>query len=169
MNSEVPFSWRLALDKVCIAIAGVVLLLDQITKAWVVKSIEFGEVIRLFPGLNLIHTKNRGAAFGIFNSSTPSLRLVFFGIVTLICLYLVVYWLGTTPQKNKIQRWSLALILGGAIGNLIDRVMNGQVTDFIDVYFGTYHWYTFNIADSAISVGVTFIILSLIGWIKEPR
>ena len=141
-----------------------VFTLDQASKFAVVTSIQIGEKIEVLPFLDLIHTKNRGAAFGMFHQSGALFRLFFFGAVTVICLYMLIYWLGTTPLAEKAHRFCLSLILGGAFGNLFDRVAFGEVTDFVDVYWKQYHFYTFNIADSGISVGVTLLILLMLPW-----
>lgn len=146
---------------------GSVFVIDQITKLLVVLYVDLGASIPIIPPyLNLVHTKNRGAAFGIFHDASPTFRLVFFGAVTLICVYLLLNWLSTADNKDKWNRFSLSLILGGAFGNLLDRSLFGQVTDFVDCYFPwwDYHFAAFNIADSGISVGVTLIFIHLIPW-----
>lgn len=139
---------------------------DQATKFWVLKAIPMGTRIEVIPLMNFIHTKNRGAAFGMFNQAGGLFRFFFFGAVTVICLYYLIYLLGSTLVSERLHRFCYALILGGAFGNLLDRVAYGEVTDFVDVYYGHYHFYTFNIADSAISVGVTLLIASWISWKK---
>lgn len=162
-------NWKTALSKTHLIIALVVLILDQVTKFAVIKWIEFGDRYDIIPDLvSLIHTKNRGAAFGIFHDSSPLFRLVFFGAVTVVCIYLLLYWLGTTPIAQKWQRIALSLILGGAVGNLIDRAFFGEVTDFVDVYYQDHHFPAFNIADSGISIGVVMIFMHLIFW-KSKR
>lgn len=146
---------------------GTVFALDQFTKFLVVKYIPLGSNIPVFsPFLNLVHTKNRGAAFGIFHETDASFRAVFFGLVTLICVYLLLNWLSTARDDERSHRFCFSLILGGALGNLLDRVCFGQVTDFVDVYFQNwgYHFAAFNIADSGISVGVTLLFVMLIPW-----
>jgi len=135
---------------------------DQATKYAIVKFIPLGDHVDLLPFANFVHTQNRGAAFGMFHNTSPQFRLVFFGAVTLICLYLLLYWLGTTPQSEKMQRFALSLILGGALGNLLDRSLYGQVTDFIHVFYHDYHYPAFNVADSAITIGVALLFLRLI-------
>ena len=137
---------------------------DQATKIWVRASIDEGSVgFSVIPGFfDIVHTQNKGAAFGMFNTASPTFRMIFFTLITIICLVLLFYWLGTSPMFEKLQRFSIALILGGAFGNVIDRAWFGQVTDFVDVYWKFHHWPAFNIADSAISVGVTLIFLKLI-------
>jgi signal peptidase II len=137
-------------------------ILDQVTKYLVIFNMRLGERIPILPFFDLVHIKNRGAAFGIFHDSSPMFRLIFFGIVTIVCVYLLVYWLGTTPREDKWQRFALALILGGALGNLKDRVFFGQVTDFARIYYEAWSWPAFNIADSAISIGVTIVVLKLL-------
>ncbi len=162
MNTEnLIFSWKHVFTPLHWITVLSVVVLDQASKWAVVTHIQMGERIEVTSFLNFIHTKNRGAAFGMFNQSGDLFRLFFFGAVTIVCLYMLFYWLGTIPLTEKLQRLNLSLILGGAFGNVIDRVLYGQVTDFIDAYYGSYHFYTFNIADSGISVGVTLLIISM--------
>lgn len=140
----------------------VVVVLDQYTKYLVVENIPMGSRIPITSWFNLVHTKNRGAAFGMFHDSSDLFRMIFFGAVTIGCLYLLLLWISDFGLDQKLQRFLLSLIFGGAVGNVIDRVIYGEVTDFIDWYYGTYHWPAFNIADSAISVGaVWFVLLSI--------
>jgi len=80
----------------------------------------------------------------------------------LLALVVVAIYFRQTPENDKLLLWSLALILGGALGNLLDRIATGSVTDFVDLYVGTYHWHTFNVADSAISVGIGLMLLDLL-------
>ncbi|MBZ0112810.1 MAG: signal peptidase II [Thermoanaerobaculia bacterium] len=112
----------------------------------------------LIPGLlNFTHVQNTGVAFGLFASHGDTLRtLALSGLGTLaLGVVLVYFW--QTPASNRLLLTALALVLGGAIGNLMDRVASGGVTDFIDFYVGTYHWHTFNVADSAITVGLVLM------------
>lgn len=162
MKNSVQFNWRLALLPMHLVVVISSVILDQITKYLVIFNMQLGERIPLLPVLDLVHIKNRGAAFGIFHDASPWFRLIFFGVVTIVCVYLLVYWLGTTPKEDRWQRFALALILGGALGNLKDRVFFGQVTDFVRVYYQDWSWPAFNVADSAISVGVVIIILRLL-------
>jgi signal peptidase II len=157
--------WKSVLRPLHIWTVCSVFILDQITKFLVVQWMPVGHRIPLLdPYLNLVHTKNKGAAFGIFHETTPIFRILFFGAVTLVCVYLLLNWLSTATQQEKLSRFSLSLILGGAFGNLLDRVVFGQVTDFVDCYFSwwDYHFAAFNVADSAISVGVALIFLNLL-------
>jgi signal peptidase II len=164
MKTEPQFSWKLAFVPKELCLASVLVIIDQITKYYVRAHISEGaRGFNVIPGFfDIVHTQNKGAAFGMFNEASPQFRMLFFSAVTVICLALLMYWLGTSPLKEKLQRLSLTLILGGALGNVIDRAWFGQVTDFLDVYVGSYHWPAFNVADSAISVGVCLIFMKLI-------
>ena len=157
------FSWKYLFSPLHSITVGIVFVADQVSKYLVNTYIEIGEKWELMPFVNLIHIKNRGAAFGMFHHSSQAFRLVFFGLVTVVCLYLLIHWLMAAKKEEYLQRFSLSLILGGALGNLVDRAVFGEVTDFVDAYYGDYHWYTFNIADAGITVGV-----SLIFWMMLP-
>ena len=163
---QVPFDKKLALEKKVWIIAFGIFVLDQLTKYLVIWKLNVGDVVEVLPFFNLVHYKNRGAAFGMFHNSSPEFRIVFFGLVTIVFLALIVYWLGTAPLKERAYRLALTLILGGALGNVKDRVIFQQVTDFLDFYVGSYHWPAFNVADSAITVGVCWIILLQLPWQK---
>ena len=139
-----------------------VLLADLGTKILVVETLPQYSTRGVIPGfLNWTHVQNRGVAFGLFNAlgSLGPPILIAAGAVALVVV--AIYFKQTDP-RNRLLLWALALILGGALGNLIDRAFTGSVTDFIDVYVGTYHWHTFNIADSAISVGIGLMLLDLV-------
>lgn len=158
-DKPVPFSWKTALLPLHLWIVGSVVFLDQLTKYLVIWYVDLGDRIPIIPFLNLVHFKNKGAAFGLFHDASPAFRLVFFGLVTLACLAFLIWSLGTSPLWDRYHRICLALILGGALGNVKDRLIYQQVTDFVDVYYGGHHWPAFNVADSAISVGVVFLVL----------
>ena len=133
---------------------------DQITKHLVEASIPLYAVFPVVPGLlNLTHTKNSGAAFGMFADWSGPFKTVLLVGVSFALLGLIL----TMLIRQRPLRWvlgtGLALLLGGALGNLIDRIRFGHVVDFLDLYLRDYHWYTFNVADSAISVGAAFLIL----------
>lgn len=137
-----------------------VLFLDQATKLQVMQTMRLHESIPVVPGFfSLTYIRNPGAAFGLLASSGPLFRLVFFGVMSLFALGL----LGTIFVRLRADEWlghlSVAAILGGAIGNLLDRLRYGEVIDFLDFYIGRYHWPAFNVADTAITVGVFFLIL----------
>ncbi|MDH3404151.1 MAG: signal peptidase II [Acidobacteriota bacterium] len=145
-----------------LAVSAAVALLDGITKAWVVAHVLPYETIAVVPGfVNLTHVRNRGVAFGLFN------RLGDFGPPVLIAagaiaLVVVGVYFRRTAREERLLLWSLALILGGAVGNLADRIAHGAVTDFVDVFVGAYHWHTFNVADSAITVGICLMLLDVL-------
>lgn len=138
-----------------------VLALDQWTKWLIETRIELHRSIEIVPGLfHLSHVRNTGVAFGLFaagrGGDVHALALSLVGALAL-AVVLVYFW--RTPARDQLLLVALALVLGGAIGNLTDRVAGGAVTDFIDVYVSTYHWHTFNVADSAITIG-----LLLMAW-----
>jgi signal peptidase II len=145
-----------------LALSLVVLGLDVVTKRWVASSLPEYGVRNIVPGLlNLTHVHNRGVAFGLFDS------LGSFGPAVLIAagaaaLVIVSLYFRQTESHETLLLWALALILGGALGNLLDRIVHGSVTDFIDVFVRSYHWHTFNVADSAISVGIGMMLLDML-------
>jgi signal peptidase II len=139
-----------------------VLAADQATKYAVERFTSVGSTRVLVPGfLNLVHTTNPGVAFGLLADSPNrwlAPMLIFFSVSVIVLLS----WLLVTGRGGGLLgQWGLALILGGAAGNVLDRVVRRSVTDFIDFYVGSHHWYTFNLADSAIVVGAAFILLEL--------
>jgi len=141
-------------------IASTVTILDQATKYWITQSMRLHESIPVIPNLfSFTYIRNPGAAFGLLAGSSNAFRTVFFGVTSLLALALLITILVRLPDKDWIGRISIAGILGGAIGNLIDRLRFGEVIDFLDVYVESYHWPAFNVADSAISVGVVCLIL----------
>jgi signal peptidase II len=140
--------------------AGAIIVIDQATKLTIMESMRLNESISIVPNLfSLTYIRNPGAAFGLLAGSSNAFRMVFFGVTSLFALALLGTILFRLPAKDWVGQISIAGILGGAIGNLIDRLRYGEVIDFLDVYVGTYHWPAFNIADSAISVGVVFLII----------
>ncbi len=142
------------------AVALIVIGLDQLTKYWVMQSMRLHESIPIVPNLfSLTYIRNPGAAFGLLAGSSDAFRMVFFGITSLFALALLGTILVRLPEKDWVGQLSIAGILGGAMGNLIDRLRFGEVIDFLDVYVENYHWPAFNVADSAISVGVVFLII----------
>jgi signal peptidase II len=138
---------------------GVVIVLDQVTKLYIMQNMRPHESIPIVPNLfSLTYIRNPGAAFGLLASSSNAFRMVFFGLTSVFALGLLGTILLRMPERDWIGRLSVAGILGGAIGNLIDRLRYGEVIDFLDVYVENYHWPAFNVADSAITVGVIFLI-----------
>lgn len=136
-----------------------VIVLDQWTKWLVEVHLPHHVTEPVIPGfLNLTHVRNTGVAFGLFASDggSSSWLLTVLGLVALTAVG-VYFWFA--PSRDRVLLSALALVVGGAVGNLIDRVSSGAVTDFIDVYVGTYHWPSFNVADSAISIGIVLMAL----------
>jgi signal peptidase II len=134
------------------------LLLDQISKQLVVKNMDWYDVKPLLPHLNLVHLRNTGAAFSMFSEASP---LLFVGIGIAVSVGILI-WMRRNPQGQTLVAIALALIMGGALGNVIDRVTRGHVVDFIDFYVGSWHFAAFNVADSAISVGAALMLLDML-------
>lgn len=146
-----------------------VLVADQWSKWMVERHLPLHEPREVIPGfLNFTHVQNTGVAFGMFaanGSSRGTLILTALGIVALVVVG-IYFW--RTSNQDRLMLSSLALILGGAVGNLLDRIATGSVTDFIDAYVGTYHWHTFNVADSAITIGICLMALEIFLAGKKP-
>ena len=136
----------------------VVLILDQCTKLLADALLSAHQSVELLPFLALRKAYNYGAAFS-FLSDASGWQRWFFIILALVVIGVLVAWLRRLPANDTRARLALVLILGGAAGNVIDRLVYGYVIDFIDVFYGSWHWPTFNIADSAISVGAFLLIL----------
>ncbi len=136
------------------------ILLDQATKLHVMQSMRLHESIPIIPGFfSLTYIRKPGAAFGFLASSGATFRMVFFGFASLFALGLLSTIFYRLREDDRLGQISIAAILGGAIGNLLDRLRYGEVIDFLDFYIGVYHWPAFNVADTAISVGVVFLVL----------
>ncbi len=144
-------------------IAGAVCMLDQATKALVVATISVYQTIPVIPGFfNLTHIYNPGGAFGFLSRNTSELRHLFFLISSFAATGLILFLYAKTPPHQRLLELALALILGGAFGNIIDRIRIGKVIDFLDVYVKELHWPAFNVADSAITVGMCLFIYHLL-------
>lgn len=143
--------------------AGIVIV-DQATKAIVRQTLPLGDSHNLIPGfLDLTHVHNTGAAFGLLNAvDFPYKPLVMIGIAALALVAIAAY-ATQLGFHERIARYGLALILGGAFGNLIDRAIAGHVVDFVDIYWATTHFWAFNVADSAITIGAIMVLLDMIG------
>ena len=148
--------------KHCLSLALAIIALDQISKAWVLTVIR--ETTRpIMPFLNFSLGFNKGAAFGILDAAGGWQRW-FFIILGISVSVVILIWSAQLNAKKNMENFALALILGGAWGNLIDRIRLGHVVDFIDFYVGNWHWYTFNVADIAICVGG--VLLAIYGLRK---
>lgn len=137
-----------------------VLLVDFITKNLANHVMSVGQSINLFPGLNLTLVHNTGAAFGLLAQAGGWQKTLFI-IVAIVVAVVILVWLRLMKTSDRVTAIALCLILGGALGNLYSRIIAGYVTDFIDVYYKVLHWPSFNIADSAITIGVILLIWSM--------
>lgn len=143
-------------------IAVFVLIVDQLTKIAVRDKMELWASDVIIPGFfNLVHVVNKGAAFGFLNRADISWQRTFFIAITFVAMGAIGFLLKSTKKNDYFQIVGLASVLGGAIGNLIDRILYHEVTDFLDFYYGSYHWPAFNVADIAICVGAFAMIISL--------
>lgn len=150
-----------------IPLAALIMLLDQWSKAWVLANITADEVVEVLPSLNLILRFNEGAAFS-FLSNAGGWQQYFFISLALVVSVGIVIWLRKLPAKPLLEPLSLNLILAGALGNVIDRFVQGKVTDFIDFYVGSWHYATFNVADMAITLGAIGLLWQLFKAPKSP-
>ena len=140
-----------------------VIVLDQISKWAIIRSLKVHESVPVVTDLfNLVHVRNRGMAFGFMNRSDIDLAFYFLLAASLGAVVLLLIWFFRLKEGDIRLQLGLSLILGGALGNLIDRLRFGEVIDFLDFYLGPYHWPAFNLADSAITVGTFLVALSLI-------
>ncbi len=146
------------------AIAVIIIVLDQITKFVIIQRFHLGESIRVLPEFfNLTYIRNTGAAFGLLATAPPAFRGPFFVIVPIVALFAIAYIFRKIPKEDIKLSIALSLVIGGAIGNLIDRMTLGYVVDFFDFHWRyTHHFPAFNIADSAICVGVGILTLDLL-------
>lgn len=139
------------------ALAGAIVALDQASKWWAWTTLRGQEEVDVIDGLlRFVYAENPGIAFSFFNSGATATRWLLVGASALAATVVTIYMLRAEAGARRLQG-TLGLLLGGVVGNLVDRTMTGRVIDFIDVYLGTYHWPTFNIADSAISVGAVLL------------
>ena len=141
-----------------LAIASVVLLFDQLSKWWALSNLKLGIPEEVLSFLNWLLLFNPGAAFSFLAQSSGWQRWFFTVLGLLASAY--IFWLLRKSQQDKLLSFALSLILGGALGNVLDRIMYGAVVDFIDLYYQHWHWPAFNLADSAICVGAALIVLT---------
>jgi signal peptidase II len=144
-------------------ISGAVLIADQITKALVLAHMPLGSSVSVISGFfDITHVHNPGGAFGFLAELSPTARMWLFVAVSLLAAGLILCFYWQTPPGQRLLEFGLALVFGGAIGNLVDRIRFGVVVDFLDVYLGDLHWPAFNVADSAITIGVLVFAFHLI-------
>lgn len=144
-------------------LAAIVFTLDRLTK-WIIEArVSVFDTHTVIPGFfDIVHARNRGAAFSLFADSTSPWRPFFLIGLSLAALLLVAGILRNASRLDRPTAFGLSLILGGALGNVFDRIVSGAVTDFLDFYIGDLHWPAFNVADSAIVVGSGLLLLSLL-------
>lgn len=144
-------------------IAGAVCVVDQFSKALIVATIPVYQTIEVIPGFfNLTHIYNPGGAFGFLSGNPSELRHVFFLISSVVAMGLILFLYAKTPPGQRLLEFGLSLIMGGAVGNIIDRFRLGKVIDFLDIYVKNIHWPAFNVADSAITIGIGLFIYHLL-------
>ena len=137
--------------------------LDQVTKWLVDRVMELHESRTLIEGLvSLTYVRNRGAAFGVFSDAQLPYQAMLFSLVSVAALCGIAAYAWRLPAASRLPQTALALIMGGALGNLLDRARLGHVVDFMDVFWNAHHWPAFNVADSAITVGVFLLILDMV-------
>ena len=141
-----------------------IVAVDQATKAMVRASVPLHQSVTIIPGfVDFTHVLNSGAAFGILNGAEFPFKTVLIAVIAMAALVGVGTYAASLSHHQLIARVGLALIIGGAAGNLIDRIVAGSVVDFVDVYWRSHHFWAFNVADSAITVGVAIMILDMLG------
>jgi len=146
-------------------ISVVIIALDQATKLYVDANFRLHESMPVIRGFfNLTYVRNKGAAFGILADN--AVRIPFFITVSIVAMLGILWYINRIRNDQKLAVFSLSLVFAGAFGNLIDRIRLGEVIDFLDVFWQRYHWPAFNVADSAITVGVTLLLIDM--W-REDR
>ena len=161
MTAQPPARFRTTL--VYLVLAVLIVAADQYTKALVLLHLLGAPPLEVLPFLDLVVVFNRGAAFGFLNSAGGWQRVFFIALAMIVsAVILVMLW--RNAHRNAQFALALALILAGAVGNLIDRVRWGYVVDFIDVFYHNWHWPAFNVADSAITIGAILFVMDSFGW-----
>ena len=149
-----------------LSLAALVVVIDQVTKIVVSRAIAYGKGIEVAPFFNLVLVHNKGAAFSFLSSAAGWQRELFIAIAVIACVW-VVYLIRKHPQQTLFC-FALSLILGGALGNVIDRFALGAVIDFLDFHAAGYHWPAFNVADSAITCGAALLIWDSLQTREKP-
>lgn len=139
----------------------IILILDQITKTWVSTHLSFNQPINILPYFDLRLLHNTGAAWSILADQGGWQRWFLSGLAIIVSIIIMI-WLTRLDSKQRWLACALALILGGALGNVIDRIIYGYVVDFIDIYYQAWHWPAFNIADIGISIGAVMLLIDAI-------
>jgi len=143
-----------------ILFAGLIVAVDQVTKEIITHAFLRHENLEVIPGFfSLTHIRNTGVAFGMLAGEVTWVRTLFFSTVSVLALGIILWLFTMVSPERRAVRAAFAMIFGGALGNLIDRLRFGEVIDFLDFYVGTVHWPAFNVADSAMSTGLGFLLL----------
>jgi signal peptidase II len=156
-----PFKLQGRLPYVLLVAA--ILVLDRWTKALILDRFDLNASVSVIDGFfNITYVRNTGVAFGIFSSISSPIKSLVLSLFTAFAAVVVITYSYRSPLENRLLQAALALILGGALGNLYDRLAYGYVVDFLEFYIGSYHWPAFNVADSAITTGVVLLGLEII-------
>ena len=151
-----------------VAIGGSVFLLDQLTKRLVRDRLDVRDSIPILDGfVNIVHARNPGAAFSFLADAPAWFRGPFFVTITIAAIAALLYVISRLPADDRLMRIALGGVLGGAVGNLFDRLLYGEVTDFIDVHWRTHHWPAFNVADSSITLAVVAVVLQALCFARS--
>jgi len=143
----------------------VILILDQITKYIITKTMQIGDSFELIPNfLNITSHRNSGAAWGILSG-----KMAFFYIITVVIIIVLIVFYIKEAKHNLLMQVAISLLFAGALGNFIDRVLNGEVVDFVDTYIFSYNFPIFNVADSSLTIGVLLIIIALLKDMKTEE
>jgi len=167
-ESEAPRAAEEPVRRLEIWLPILIVALDQLTKAIVRTTLPLHQSVTAIPGfVDFTHVRNTGAAFGILNYAEFPFKTVVIAVIATAALIGVGMYAASLAHHQLVARIGLALIVGGAAGNLLDRIAAGSVVDFVDVYWNSYHFWAFNVADSAITVGVAIMILDMLGSDKH--
>lgn len=151
-----------------LALAAAVVIADQATKGWVVRSLPLGRSIPLTSFFALTYLRNTGSVFGLLADAPAGVRAVLFSVVAVLGIGGVLYYLWHTGPGEKAVAAALGGILGGAVGNSIDRLRWGEVVDFLDLHWRDLHWPAFNVADAAITVGLVVVVIRSLAASRRP-
>src|SRR5205085_12161414 len=150
-------------------VIALIVLLDQYTKSLVASSWRLGETLPVVPDVfSLTYVRNRGGAFGLMSDLPEAWRVAVFVLFALATVSALIWMLRNTPRGDVLQRFAITAVIGGAAGNLYDRIRYGEVVDFLDVYYRDWHWPAFNVADSFISCGVVLLLIGSLRQAREP-
>jgi len=140
-----------------------IILLDQLTKALIVRTVPFYGTVTVIPGfLDLTRIHNKGAILGLFGGTGQPWTTVLLLLSNAVALGLVAFYFSRTTERERFARLALTLVAGGALGNIVDRIIRGYVVDFVDMHAGTLHWPVYNVADACITVGAVLLVAGII-------